>query len=309
MIQSIVANRHQTSPYRHGSILFAGVTTYKNDPPGIGRCLSQGATAGAVVGFFVPVYGLLSHPTNGYNYLLVWALPLFLVFAIGFGVLEGAIIWACSHIVGHRLHVVQRAVLGVITLAILITGYDFLFAEPSTYRENVSAIEQAVFYGVQVGYGVLFGLVIGSRFEPVSELLRGTSPPRWLALTGITGFALRVVVVFGLMESVLKLIFELQWEPSLEEFSFALIALGHFLAAAVIVFARMPCWLLLPLALIINFPIAAYITDVLTEEEVGLRNISLIYLGLWAAFLLTRLHVPERALNFIKQELRYYLID
>ena len=309
MIQSVVANPHQTSPYRHGSILFAGVTTYKNNPPGIGRCLSQGAAVGAFIGFLSPVFGLLSHPTNGYNYLLVFSLPIFLIFGLVFGVLEGAIIWACSHVVGHRLHAVHRAVLGVFSVAILLAGYNFLFAEPSPYREDVSAIEQAVFYGVYVGYGVLFGLLIGSRFEPVGELLRGTWPPQWLALTGLTGLALRVLVIFGLMQSVLNLIYELQWEPSVAEFSFAVIAVGHFMAAAVIVFVRMPFWLLLPLALIINFPIAAFITDVLTEKEVALRNISIVYLCAWGAFLLTRLRVPTRALSFIKQELRYYLID
>ena len=111
------------------------------------------------------------------------------------------------------------------------------------------------------------------------------------------------------MVSVLHLIYELQCEPSPEEFSFAVIALGHFLAAVVIVFVRMPFWLLLPLALIINFPIAAYITDVLTDKEVALRNFSLAYLCVWGAFLLTRVRVPQKALSFIKQELRYYLID
>ena len=309
MSQSIATNPHQTSPYRYGNILFANVTTYQRNPPGIGRCLSQAAAVGAFVGFLTPVFGLLRHPTNGYNYLLIFSLPVFLAFGICFGVIQGAIIWACGHIVGHRVHPVQRAVLGVVTLATLIAGYNFLFAEPSPYREDVSAIEQAVFYAVYVGYGVLFGLVIGSRLEPVGELLRGTSPPQWLALTGLTGLALRVLVIFGLMESVLKLIYELQWEPSAEEFSFAVLALGHFVAAVVIIFVRMPFWLLLPLALIINFPIAAFITDVLREQDVALRNISIGYLCVWGAFLLTRVRVPEAALSFIKKELRYYLID
>jgi hypothetical protein len=303
MIESIVANPHQTSPFRHGNILFAGVTTYKNNPPGIGRCLSQGAAVGAFIGFLSPVIGLLSHPTNGYNYLLVFWLPMFLAFGICFGVLEGTIIWACGHIVGHRLHAVPRAVLGVVSLAIILVIYSFLWAEPLPQREYLRVIS------IYVCFGALFGLVIGSRLEPVSELLRGTSPPQLLALTGITGLSLRVLVIFGLMESVLNLIFELQWEPSVAEFSFAVIALGHFLAAAVIIFVRMPFWLLLPLAVIVNFPIAAFITDMLTEQDVAWRNISIVYLCVWGAFLLTRLHVPERALNFVKQELRYYLID
>ena len=44
MIQSIVANPTSNISLPHGNILFAGVTAYKKNPPGIGRCLSQGAT-------------------------------------------------------------------------------------------------------------------------------------------------------------------------------------------------------------------------------------------------------------------------
>lgn len=308
MIQSIVANSHQTSPYRHGNILFAGVTTYKNNPPGIGRCLSQGAAVGAFVGLLSPVLMLL-YGNNGYNFLFMLVLPMLLAAGLAFGVLEGVAIWACGLIVGHRLHAVQRVVVGVVTNAMLLTGCYFLFAEPSPYGEDVSAIDYLVFIAINVGYGVLFGVVIGSPFAPMGGLLRGTSPPQWLALTGLTGLALRVFVIFGLMESVLNVIWTVQMELSRTEFTVAVIALIHFIAAIVIVFARMPFWLLLPLALIINFPIAAFITDVLTEHDVAFQNISIGYLSVWTAFLLTRLRVPERALSFIKQELRYYLID
>lgn len=70
MIQSIAANPHQTSPFRHGNVLFASVATYKRNLPGIGRCLSQGAAVGMFLGFLSPVFGMLSHPENGYNYRL-----------------------------------------------------------------------------------------------------------------------------------------------------------------------------------------------------------------------------------------------
>lgn len=309
MSQSIATNPHQTSPYRYGNILFASVTTYKRNPPGIGRCLSQGAAVGVFLGFLYPVFGMLLHPENGYNFLLMPYLPLFLVFGLGFGVLEGVLIWACSYIVGHRLHALLRAVVGVISLAILLSGYSFLFAEPSPYREEVSAIDYFV-YGIYTAYGMLYGLVIGSRFEPVSELLRGTSPPQWLVLTGLTGLALRLFAIFGLMESVLNIIWTLQRErASATYFAFGVIALIHFLAGVVIIFVRMPFWLLLPLALIINFPIVTLITDVLTEKEFPIQYVTIGYLGLWAAFLLTRVRLPEAALSYIKKEIRYYLID
>lgn len=305
MIESIATN----PTYRYGNVLFASVDTYKKDPPGIGRCLSQGAAVGVFVAFLHPVLSMVSHPENGYNFLLMAYLPLMLAFGLAFGVLEGAIIWACNYLVGHRLHAVLRALIGVGTFAMLLTAYNFLFAETPSYSDDVPAIEYLVLYGVYVGYGVLFGLVIGSRFNPVTELLRGTSPPQWLALTGITGLALRVFVVFCLMESVLNMIWTVQTDRSPTEFSFGVIALCHFTAAVVIIFARMPLWLLLPLAFIINFPIVALITDVLREEHFPIHYLAIGYLSLWAAFLLTRVRVPQAALRFIKKELRYYLID
>ena len=307
MSQSIATNPHQTSPYRYGSILFTNLAIYKESPPGIGRCLSQGAAVGAFIGFLFPLSAMLRHPENGYNFLLMYFLPMLLAGGLAFGVLEGVMIWACSYLVGHRLHAVNRAVLGVVTLALLLTAYHYLFAEPLHF--HVSTIEQVVFYSIYVGYGVLFGLVIGSRFEPIGELLRGTSPPQWLALNGVTGFALRVFVIFSLMESILNIIWTVQRERSLTEFSFGVIALIHFIAAALIVFVRMPFWLLLQLALIVNFPIVVLITDVLTEEQWPIRHIAIVYLSLWAAFLLTRVRLPEAALSFVKKEIRYYLID
>lgn len=305
MIQNIATN----PPYQYGNILFASVDTQRKDPPGLGRCLSQGAAAGVFSGFLFPVFGMLSHAENGYNFLLMAFLPMILAFGLVFGVLEGVTIWACSYLVGHRLHAVLRAVLGVVTLATLVFGYDFLFVGRASYRGDVSALDYLAVISFYVGCGVLFGLMIGSRFEPLAELLRGTSPPHWLALTGITGLALRLFVIFCLMESVLYMIWTVQKDGELAEFSFGVIALIHFIAAAVIIFARMPFWLLVPLALITNFPIAAFITDVLKQEDVAFRYISIGYLSLWAAFLLTRLRVPEAALCFIKKEIRYYLID
>jgi len=74
-----------------------------------------------------------------------------------------------------------------------------------------------------------------------------------------------------------------------------------------IVFTRMPFWLLVLLALLINFPVAALITDVLTNEV--LRGLVIAYLTVWAAFLLCRVSVPRAALSFVKKEIRYYLID
>jgi len=128
-------------------------------------------------------------------------------------------------------------------------------------------------------------------------------------LNGITGFLLRVFMIYAMMESTLLLIWMTQLERPQHGFIFAAIALSHCIAAIVILFTRMPFWLLLLSALLINFPVAALITDVLTNEQILERNLIIAYLALWSTFLLCRVSVPDAVLSFIKKEIRYYLID
>ncbi|HET9714129.1 MAG TPA: hypothetical protein VFP64_19745 [Pyrinomonadaceae bacterium] len=268
--------------------------------PGIGRFLLQGALVGALLGFAFLTEGLLSNGAY-YGYLFLAALPWFLAMGIGFGLLEGAIIWACTFLTGHRLHAVLRAAIGVVVLNLLLVCAGFLFSEPSPYYKP-SITDCLLWIGRYFIYGIIFGLMIGSRFDPLPELLRGTTPPRWSVLAAITGFILRVSVIFFLMFSVLVLIWILKiWMiiggTERRELTFGVIIVSHFIAAVVILFARMPFWLLLPLAIIINCPIAAYVIDVLAEEAPETRVITVIYLHLWAAFLVCRFSVPQWALS------------
>lgn len=268
--------------------------------PAIGRFLLQGALVGALLWFAFLVEGLLSTGAR-YGYLFLNALPWFLAMGIGFGLLEGAIIWACTFLTGHRLNIVLRAAIGVVVFALLLRCVGF-FSEPSPYYIELSTTEYLLWIGRDFIYGVIFGLVIGSRFDPLPELLRGTTPPRWSVLAAITGFILRVSVIFFLMFSVLVLIWILKiWMiiggTERRELTFGVIMVSHFIAAVVILFARMPFWLLLPLAIIINCPIAAYVIDVLAEEAPETRVITVIYLHLWAAFLVCRFSVPQWALS------------
>ena len=269
-----------------------------SEAPSIATFLSQGAATGICVSFLSPVSGMLSHPENGYNYLLVFFLPSFLIGGMLFGLCEGAMLWACTYLVGRRINSVVRAGIGVGALYLLIRAYGFLFAEPAPTNESLA--EHVHTIGLEVGYGVVLGLVIGSRFRPFYELVRGST--RAPVISGTTGLLLRAVVIFSLMVASLKLILSLQWNFNRIEFIFALTALLHFAAAVAIVFARMPFWLLLPLALIINIPIVIYVVDVLKPTEFGTRTLMLNYLALWAAFLSCRVKIPRRNFNFLKRE-------
>ena len=295
----MIANTtYQQPPCIFGEFLYAS----ENELPGVGRFLWQGATVGALLAFLWPVAGLLS-TSPYYGYLFVNALPWVLAAGIGFGVLEGILIWACTYLTGHRLHALVRAVIGVVVLALLLIAWDFVFSEPP-YDTEVSAARYLFNLGIYSTFGVIFGLVIGSRFDPLHELIRGTTPPRWSVLAAITGFALRIAVIFFLMLTVFILVWMLEGRAGRKELTFSVIAVSHFIAAAVIVFARMPFWLLLPLAIIVNFPIAVFVTDVLSPDAIESRVITLIYLHLWAAFLFCRMSVPKKPRFLIKKELR-----
>ena len=277
----------------------------ESEVPSIATFLSQGAATGICLSFLSPASGMLSNPENGYNYLLVFLLPVFVMGGMLFGLWEGTMLWACTFVAGRRINPVVRAVIGIVVLQLILRAFGILYAESSPGDESLAAyVRFAVF---DVGCGVLLGLVIGSRFRPFYELLRGST--RWPVISGITGLLLRVVVIFSAMVSILNLILSLQWDFNRIKFIFALTAAFHFAAAIVIVFTRMPFWLLLPLALIINIPIVIYVTDVLKPDELGTRTLALNYLALWAAFLSCRVKIPVRPFNFLKRELRFYLID
>lgn len=288
--------------------LSRSVYAERDERPGLVTWLSQGIVVGALFSFLFVVMAMLSNPSNGYNFLLIAWLPFFLACGTAFGVLEGTGLWACSYIAGRRLHALVRIVLGMVILAILLAGTGFIFAEAAS-TDDTSRQEALLLIAFYSAAGAVFGLVSGSRFRPLAELLRGSTSPRLRVPAAITGFILRVLVVYLLMDVILMAIWFSQRDFHRKEFGFVAIALVHLLAALVIIFLRMPFWLLLPLALIINFPIALVITEVLTNAQNAERYLIIAYLTLWAAFLLTRVSVPHAARDFIKKELRYYLID
>lgn len=275
--------------YVYGEILSRPVDA-SDEQPGVAMFLAQGVAVGALIGFLSVVRGMLSHPENGYNFFLMLFLPAFLIGGMIWGALEGSIIWAGTHLARRRLHVLLRACIGVVVHAGLMTFMTVVLAERALPQENVSTADYLWAICFYIGFGLVFGLVVGSRFNPWSELIRGvTSTPALIVETGLTGFALRVVVIFGFMQSVLNLIWQEQKNEISSEQTLAVIAVVHFIVAGVIVFARMRTWLLVQLALLVNIPIVLFITDVLTGNDAGMRIVSIIYLTVWFVFLVTRL--------------------
>lgn len=295
---------YQRPPFLYGEVLSASVyQSPRNELPGIGRFLSQGVAAGAGIYFLVQLAIILSQPNNGYNVLYIILLPFVLVWGMVLGLFEGLVIWAGTKLAGHRLNAAARSALGIVVLLVLFGLLQVL--------RNVEVSDSRVIL-IYLSTGVAYGLVTGSRLQPWRELVRGAQaiPAQSRLLTGITGIVLRVIVVWWLMESILAFICTLQGNFNRKEVVIVSIALAHFAAASVIVFARMKFWLLLPLALLVNFPLAPLITEKIFEDAaVIVRYVTISYFAVWAAFLITRWSSTYSALAVLKEEIRYYLID
>ena len=303
------------TPYQRPLSIYGEILSRSIDTPGpsarlpFGRLVSQGMAVSVVIAFLIVLTYILSHPSSGYNFFFIYLLPFYLAAAVVFGAIVGLIIWGCSRLAQRQLQPGARTAIAVVVLGVLIGVYWWnLPLSPDGYQFTTTD-----FFGVltvSLIIGALFGGIIGSRLQPWRELVRGiNSVPSWSrVLTGITGFFLRVIVVWLLMESILILACNLQNFHQGDVVMTALI-FGHLVAAVVIVFARLRFWLLLPLALLINFPTVVFLTDVLPADEPILPGIVVSYLGVWAAFLITRCSLTYSALSVLKEELDYYLFD
>ena len=289
----------QRTHFIYGNILSRSVYEVQQlEPSRVGRCLSQGAAAGAVIAFlFCLVFDKPPH-----SYLLV-ILPFFLVTGMIMGLFQGLVVWGWMRLAGQHLSWGYRVAMGVSTATMFVLLW-FLIWVP---RLTDHLFPLAVYLSICVA----LSLAAGSKLQPWRELVRGAEamPQQWRSLTGTTGLLLRVAVVFFLMESILATTITLRVDYPQFDLTFALIALIHCVVAFVIVFARFRLWLLLPLALLVNVPMLLWLKEFGTDSDVFLSYLVIVYLALWAAFLLSRWSGTYSALATVKEELRYYLID
>jgi hypothetical protein len=312
MIESNAAVPDQGSTYLYGGILYQRVSEPDSRPQsqraGIGTFLSQGLTIGALIFFLIPLFIVLAYP-HGYNFLVVPFLPMILAFGMAVGLVQGLGIWGCTRLARHNPGRPLRAAIGVIIFAIILAGYCFAFPSRFYIKETADLTEYLKAMGIFAAIGVTYGLFTGSRLRPWRVLVREAEslpPGSWL-ITGITGVVLRLAIVFFLMESILIVVWQVNFPQ--HDLAFALIALGHFAAALLIVSIRLRFWLLLLLAVIINLPVVTLLTDVLEEANLFMWYLTVSYLTAWAAFLISRCRLTYSALAFVNQEIRYYLID
>ena len=297
----------------YGEVLSRSAYTPEDQVPGIVRFLSQGAVAGPIMSFLVTVGAILLNPTNGYNLFFIFLLPFYLASSMVLSLLPSLLIWGCTRLAGHRLDPPARAGLGILMASMISIAVCYLiYLDRPPYLDRPELTAYLPVIAISAMMGMVLGLVVGSGLQPWRALVRGVDslPAKARVLTGITGIALRVVVAWGLMEAIVAMICQLQREYRRDDFLLTAFTLAHFTLASIIVFARMRLSLLLPLALLADVPVALFIRKYYgTDDGYGLAIAAIVYLAVWATFLLSRWRATYAALTSLKDELRYYLID
>src|ERR1051325_4957827 len=121
----MIASAYQRPPHIYGEILSSCVYQSPLDKlPRIGRFLSQGIAAGALIYFLIPLTILLLEPPDPYgrNFGFVMFLPFVLVWGMLIGLFVGLVVWACTKLAG-EVNVVVRSVLGIVALVLFATAF------------------------------------------------------------------------------------------------------------------------------------------------------------------------------------------
>jgi len=162
-----------------------------------------------------------------------------------------------------------------------------------------------------------------SSLVPWQELMRpGDIPGRPAAIIGsVTGAFIRLGLIFLLAASMVALIWLLFDEPTPEPYAgvsrrtesavqifWAVLAVWHCAVGLVVVFAKVKFWQLQLLATIVNVPLAMYLLEY--QPVLGSMQYWIFgYLDVWLVFLLARWAPTYKLVDFLNDEIHYYLID
>lgn len=264
------------------------------------------ATVGFIFGTVLVLIArlLLVHGPRDAEYALT--VPFILFFAPLIGTPAGLSIWICARVTDHPLNRTYRCGIGLLVQAVFWFGYKWL-AQWTPY----SSAKQTLFLLAIVFPGIGIGLVTNSRLRLWHELVRkgeATSAiPQMFA--GLTGLILRpLVVVFSVICLIAFVaIFQSDYYQH-EDRVWSALFLAHFTGGFALLFWRMRIPVLLPLALLVNVPMILAVFSY--KYFVGdLWPLPVVYLGVWAVFLVSRLRQIDFVLSFLNEEIHYYLID
>jgi len=266
--------------------------------------IAQGAATGAILEFFLVVIQIVTVP-NPYNFLFVYGLPVILGFGIGWGSVKALVIWTCAKLAHRRVPWLIRCLIAAGVLSGLMRVFEIFFPhEPGPPVSLSWTVASAAFIAVACG------VVIGSNLNPWGAFVRGAGfiVPRSAFLSGVTGFILRLFIVFAFMDAVMLMICSTQVNSTHKEIVWDTLVLCHLAAALLVVFIRMPFWLLLILTVLVTSPVVMLVAEFQHKLEWGFYPI-IGYLAVWIAFLLARWRPTYSALSVLNDEIHYYLID
>ncbi len=308
MIQNGATAAHQRPPYIYGEILsriaYTAEINARWDRPRFGLYVAQGAATGAILEFLFVVLQIITVP-NPFNFLFIFALPVILGFGVGWGTVKALVIWTCAKLARRRVPWLIRCLIA----GAVITGLTRVF-EVFFQPEPRPPVSLSWLAGSTIFVALTCGIVIGSKLNPWRALVRGAGfiVPRSAFLAGVTGFILRLTIVFAFMGAVMLMICTTQVNSTHKVIVWATLILCHFTAALLVVFIRMPFWLLLILSTLVTAPVVMSVVEFQHKLEWGFYPI-IGYLAVWIAFLLARWRPTYPALAVINDEIHYYLID
>jgi hypothetical protein len=308
MIQNGATATHQRPPYIYGEILsrsaYTAETDKRLDRPRFGVYIAQGAATGAILGFLFVVIQIITVP-NPYNFLFIYGLPVILGFGAGWGTVKALVIWTCAKLAHRRVPWLIRCLIAAAVLTGLTRVFEVFFP-----HEPGPAVSLSWIVGSTVFTALACGTVIGSNLNPWRALVRGAGfiVPRSAFLAGVTGFILRLFIVFAFMSAVMLMICSTQVNSTHKEVVWVTLALCHLAAALLVVFIRMRFLLLLILSVLVTAPVVMLVAEFQHKLEWGFYPI-ISYLAVWIAFLLARWRHTYSALAVINDEIHYYLID
>jgi hypothetical protein len=263
------------------------------------------AIVGGFAGNFLLIIIRLLYP-HPYNVVLVATVPFLLIFAVATGIPAGLAIWVCGWVADRPLNGMYRGVIGVAVLALFWLGYALLVSWIPSSSEELTFLLVAV---LTPGIGI--GLVTNSGLRLRHELVRKGEAygrlPRCFA--GISGLLLRTLVVLLFMISLIAMwaIFQSDYYQR-EDRIWSLLFFCHFAGGFALLFWRMKTSVLVPLALLVNVPMVIAVFEYRYFAH-DLRPVPIVYLAVWAIFLVSRWRQTDFALSFLNEEIRYYLID
>jgi hypothetical protein len=266
--------------------------------------MAQGAATGAILEFLLVVIQIFTVP-NPYNFLFLYGLPVILGFGAGWGTVKALVIWTCAKLAHRRVPWLIRCLIAAAVLTGLTRVFEVFFP-----HEPGPPVSPSWIVGSAVFTALACGIIIGSNLNPWRALVRGAGfiVPRSAFLAGVTGFILRLFIVFALMSAIMLMICMTQMNATHKEVVWATLALGHLSAALLVVLIRMRFLPLLILSVLVTAPVVMLVAEFQHTLEWGFYPI-LGYLAAWIAFLLARWRPTYSALNVLNDEIHYYLID